>query len=493
MSTTLIKIENATFRHRNESFYENFNWTVKKGEHWVVTGNIGAGKTSLVHALSGKYYVSDGKITYPFLESGSTSSYELRRKLIRVVSFKDDARIFSPNLFFYQQRFNAFAADGTLTVWEYLMNAGFDERIKEHVDLIKKTGVFPLLDLERIKLSSGQSRKLLITKAILQKPRVLIIDNPYLGLDAPSRIEFNTLLAELVATEGIQLILVGQYKQLPTCVTHRLHLEDFKITKAGKIADFLNPPNNEPIAVSSKETDLLQQIKDIYPAPTLSIPIIFDLKKVKVAYYGKEILSNISWQVKQGEKWALFGNNGSGKSTILSLLFGDHPQAYANDIYLFGQKRGMGQNIWEIKKNTGFTSPELHYFFSYELTCLQAVITGLFDHVYLKRAPTSEEHQLIDLFFEYFNINILKEQSFQKVSTGQQRIVLLIRALIKNPPLLLLDEPFQGLDARTIEKAKRLLSTILRDKHSLVFISHYKEEIPSCVEQVAYLEDGRLS
>ena len=139
------------------------------------------------------------------------------------------------------------------------------------------------------------------------------------------------------------------------------------------------------------------------------------------------------------------------------------------------------------------TSPELHYFFSYELTCLQAVITGLFDHVYLKRPPTSEEHQLIDLFFEYFNINMLKEQSFQAVSTGEQRIVLLIRALIKNPPLLLLDEPFQGLDAPTIEKAKRLLSTILSDKHSLVFISHYKEEIPSCVEQVAYLEDGRLS
>jgi len=145
MSTTFIKINNATFRHRNDSFYENFNWTV-----------------------------------------------------------------------FYQQRFNAFAADGTLTVWEYLMNAGFDERIEEHVDIIKKTGVFPLLDLERIKLSSGQSRKLLITKAILQKPKILIIDNPYLGLDAPSRTEFNTLLEELVTTEDIQLILAGQYQQLPS-------------------------------------------------------------------------------------------------------------------------------------------------------------------------------------------------------------------------------------------------------------------------------------
>lgn len=491
MSTILIKIENATFRHRNSSFYENFNWTVKKGEHWVITGNVGAGKTSLVHALSGKYYAAKGKVGYPFLESGNGSSYELRRKLIRVVSFKDDSRIFSPNLYFYQQRFNAFAADGTLTVWEYLMNAGFDERMEAHVNLIKKTGIFPLLDLERIKLSSGQSRRLLITKAILQKPKILIIDNPYLGLDAPSRNEFNKLLEELVHTEELQLILAGQYEQLPACMTHRLHLEDFKIKKTGRIDSFLKQQDDKnPIA--QKETELLQVIKKHYPAPTLSIPIIFDLKNVKVAYYGTEILKNINWQVKQGEKWALYGHNGSGKSTILALLFGDHPQAYANDIYLFGQKRGMGQNIWDIKKNTGFTSPELHYFFSYELTCLQAVITGLFDHVYLKRVPSSEERKLIDLFFDYFNISPLKEQSFQAISTGEQRIILLIRALIKNPPLLLLDEPFQGLDAVTIYKAKHLLSTILSDKHSLIFISHYKKEIPSCVQQVAYLEDGVL-
>ena len=128
--------------------------------------------------------------------------------------------MFSPNLYFYQQRFNAFAADGTLTVWEYLMNAGFDERIKEHIDLVKKMGVYAMLDLERIKLSSGQSRRLLITKAILQKPKILIIDNPYLGLDAPSRKEFNILLDNLVKESGIQLILAGHYKELPLSLIH---------------------------------------------------------------------------------------------------------------------------------------------------------------------------------------------------------------------------------------------------------------------------------
>jgi len=196
--------------------------------------------------------------------------------------------------------------------------------------------------------------------------------------------------------------------------------------------------------------------------------------------------------VQKGDKWALLGNNGSGKSTILSLLFGDHPQAYANDIYLFGQKRGMGQNIWDIKKNTGFTSPELHYFFSYAITCFKAVSTGLFDHVYNKRSPNEAEEGLINALFDYFCISHLKEKSFQEVSTGEQRLLLFIRALVKNPPLLLLDEPFQAFDKATIEKAKFLLDEVLTPSHTLVFISHYRSEIPDSVEKIAHLEQGIL-
>ncbi len=488
MSTTLFKMLNASFKHRNEVFYENFNWTVKEGENWIISGPCGAGKTSLVNALSGKYYPIKGSLTYPFLEATGESIYAIKKKLIRVVSFRDDSRVFSPNLYFYQQRFNAFAADGTLTVWEYLMNAGFDERIKEHIDLVKKMGVYSMLDLERIKLSSGQSRRLLITKAILQEPKILIIDNPYLGLDAPSRKEFNQLLDNLVQESGIQLILAGHYKELPNCISHELCLADFQVQSAGPLA----LPAIEKVIKPVQQTQLIDKIKALFTPPTNSSSKIFDLKNVKVAYGDTLILDHINWTVSKGEKWALLGDNGSGKSTILSLLFGDHTQAYANDIHLFGTKRGMGQSIWDIKKNTGFTSPELHYFFSYELTCLQTVISGLFDHVYLKRAPDEKEQQLIDLLFEYFELSHLKDQSFQKISTGQQRTILFLRALVKNPPLLLLDEPFQGLDTATINKAKRLLSAILTAEHTLVFISHYVEEIPDTVNLFAYLAEGLL-
>ena len=239
MNSVLIKINQATFRHRNHTFYDNFNWLIREGEHWIITGDNGAGKTSLLHALSGKYFPIKGSIQYPFLEEQQEPVLSLRRKLIRVVSFRDDSRVFSPNLYFYQQRYNAFAADGTLTVWEYLINAGFDERIESHIKLVKKTGIFPLLDRERIKLSSGQSRKLLITKALLQEPKILIIDNPYLGLDAPSRQEFNQLLDDLVEKEGIQLILSGQYEVLPACINRCLVLDNFEKRYEGPLQELL--------------------------------------------------------------------------------------------------------------------------------------------------------------------------------------------------------------------------------------------------------------
>ncbi len=505
-----LKIENATFAHAQKKFFHNLNWTINQGENWIITGKIGSGKTSLVQALAGKYYLTQGQLIYPYLETtlpAIKSTYELKRKCIKIVSFKDDSRVFDPHSFFYSQRFNSFAADGTITVWEYLMEAGFSEYKKEHVDLIKRTGVFELLDLERIKLSSGQSRKLLITKAILQQPKLLIIDNPYMGLDAKSRQEFNELLDDLVKNEGIQLILAGQYDVLPTCISHELELDKFNIIYEGKVRPKTitkqsvpaSPPFGKHFSLLSPQelvgakaemvikikSEIIKKVKLIYKKPNNynDWHIIFSLKKSSVAYYGKKVLDTINWVVKPGEKWALFGANGSGKSTLLALLFGDHPQAYANEIHLFDQKRGVGQNIWDIKKRTGFTSSELHFFFNAELTAEETIITGLFDHVYLKRKPSEKEQVLVDLFMDYFEVTPLKSRSFQKLSTGEQRIMLLIRALIKNPPLILLDEPFQGFDLATIQFAKKLLNEILSPQHTLVFITHYEREIPEIVRE----------
>jgi molybdate transport system ATP-binding protein len=223
--------------------------------------------------------------------------------------------------------------------------------------------------------------------------------------------------------------------------------------------------------------------------PKWEEPII-ELRNVNVAY-ERPILRDVSWTVRAGERWAVLGPNGSGKSTLLSLLCGDHPQAYCNDIRLFGRPRGSGESIWEIKRNIGLVSPELHLYFTEPLTANRAAATGFFD-VLTARPTTPAQDATVRELFDHFGILALADRPFARLSTGEQRLVLLIRALVKAPPLLILDEPFQGLDGRLIARLRDWLDRRLHPDQTLLFVSHYAEEIPRTVTHRLRLKEGRV-
>jgi len=489
--SALVEITAASFNRGIKPALEGIHWTVRPGEHWLISGNSGAGKSTLIQALSGACHLSEGTLSFPALEQAGASTYETRTRYLRVVSFRNDAGVFDPSTHFYQQRFNSFAADGTLRVAEFLQAVGFNEREPAHRALIEQMGLTALLPSECVKLSSGQSRRLLLAKALVQEPELLVLDNPYLGLDVPGRQDFNEFLDRLVASGEIHLILASTGREWPSCMTHRLHLDGCEITAAGPLSGF------GETAVDSIDANVsgpaLDALRDCFPSPKEVGGVLFDLSHVDVRYGSATVLNDVTWQVRRGEKWTLLGDNGAGKSTLLALLFGDHPQAYANQIHVYGHRRGPGQSIWEVKQHTGFTSSELHQSFAAKVSCAEAVRLGLFDDVYRRDEVTAEEQQRMDLLFEYFDIVALKARPFHAVSTGEQRLVLLIRALAKNPVLLLLDEPFQGFDDIAVRRARRLLSEVLGPEHSVVFITHYPEEIPEGVDRLATLVSGELS
>ena len=180
-----------------------------------------------------------------------------------------------------------------------------------------------------------------------------------------------------------------------------------------------------------------------------------------------------------------------GKSTLLSLLCGDHPQAYSNDVRLFGQRRGSGESIWDIKEKVGLLSPELHLYFTEPMTAFQAAATGFHD-VLVPRRIVTEQTAIVSDLFGYFGITSLGERSFRTLSTGEQRVVLLVRALVKQPPLLILDEPFQSLDSALIGRARAWIDVNLLPEQTLLFVSHYAEEIPASVTRRLELEAGRF-
>jgi molybdate transport system ATP-binding protein len=229
------------------------------------------------------------------------------------------------------------------------------------------------------------------------------------------------------------------------------------------------------------------------PARVLPPPVepIIEMHGVNVRYGDRPILRDVSWTVRAGERWAVLGPNGSGKSILLSLICGDHPQAYSNEIRLFGRPRGTGESIWEIKRHLGLVSPELHLYFSEPLTAAQTAATGFFD-VVTYRPTTQEQDRTVFQLFEQFEIAALAERPFAHLSTGEQRLVLLIRALVKDPPLLVLDEPFQALDGGLMSKARHWLDDHLSPDQTLVFVSHYRKEIPQTVHRFLHLDSGRV-
>jgi molybdate transport system ATP-binding protein len=220
---------------------------------------------------------------------------------------------------------------------------------------------------------------------------------------------------------------------------------------------------------------------------------IINMNNVHVQYGDKVILDQINWQVLPGERWALLGPNGAGKSTLLSLINGDNPQAYANDIVLFDKKRGTGESIWDIKSKIGFVSPELHQYFPADNSCLQVIESGYYDTLGLFRPSSKTKAETALRWMKALEIEKYTRVSLKNIPASAQRLCLLARALIKNPHLLIFDEPCQGLDTHQQHHFKALVDTICRLSNvTLIYVTHYEQEIPESVTKVLRLDKGKM-
>ena len=483
----IIQAENLSAGLGTEVLLHDINWSVAPQQHWVITGANGAGKSMLINTIVGRSRIMKGSLRFPFL--GEKVDFLKKKKAITRVSFTDTSKLFKSAEIqhYYQQRYNAFDADGHLTVRDYLLTGGLEEENPAHQDVLQLLGLDVLIDKERIKLSSGQTRKLLLAKALIKQPKLLLLDNPYIGLDAESRQVLNDTLDRLAAESDISIVLSGHFDVLPNCIKHRLHLEKGKMSYQGPLKSLDTDLAPELTALQKEK---LEELSIFYQEKSTSLEVhdVFQLDGVSVRYGQTTILDNLRWRVKPGEKWMLKGENGAGKSTLLSLLYGDNPQAYSLPVYLFDQKRGPGQSIWAIKERIGFTSPELHAYYDQDLLARHVVWSGLTDTFHVKPGTPPEFRKTTEILFEYFGIHEYLNRPFSQLSTGMQRLVLFMRAVIKVPPVLLLDEPFQGFDQHLIQSCRALLSKILDEQFTLIFITHFVREAPEIVKQIFQLE-----
>jgi molybdate transport system ATP-binding protein len=493
-TTSLFSFTNATIKRFSTTVFESFNFSVRTGEHWAIIGESGSGKTSLLEAIAGHLNVLGG------FEHTLLDAYVLQRKgndpvfswpnLIEQVSFKHTFRNLSnTTTFYYQQRFNASDSEDAETVEEYLsaIKTPVMAMYWTYGKVIEKFKLSHLLDKHLIKLSNGETKRLLLAAALIKNPVILLLDNPFTGLDVITRQELNTLLSEIAAS-GITIIMTTAAAEIPDVITHVAVMNRKQLVIAMSKKEF--DPKQVLFSIPALVLDTAEWI-ELYASQPVYDTLV-EMKEVTIRYGDKIILDQVSWQINQGERWALVGHNGAGKSTLLSLINGDNPQAYANDITLFDRKRGSGESIWDIKQKIGFVSPELFQYFHTDQLCVHVIESGFYDTLGLLRKPQPENAALAKCWMRLLGVEEIATRPFRNVSTGMQRICLLIRALVKSPSLLILDEPCQGLDPQQQEHFKHVLNELCRNSNlSMIYVSHYEREIPDCVKKVLVLEQGK--
>lgn len=474
---TLIEIRDAVPRFEHLRFFEPVNWKLEDKQHWAIIGPNGGGKTLFLDILLGKHALKSGEVSY---NNFGDDTIPLS-SLVKSVAFKDIYSIIDTQNSYYQQRWNKGDEQDVPLVKDLIKNV---DPLWLNM-LVEWFGISDLIQKKVNMLSSGELRKFLIVRSLITKPRVLILDNPFIGLDAVSRVILNDLLVRLSGLDGLQIVLVLSNPQdIPEVVTHILPIKNKTILPVLSRTDFFE----DKLLIDS----LFSLENEIEGACLLNddcmpSPLLFDnaavLKNIHIKYDERIILKDLDWTIKAGDKWALLGANGAGKSTLLSLICGDNPQAYANDIILFDRKRGTGESIWDIKKRIGYISPEMHLYYLKNIRCLDVVGSGFFDTIGLYRKCNTEQEKTAKDWMRLFKIDHLQDVSFLNVSSGEQRLILLARVFVKNPDLLILDEPLHGLDVANKKRVKRIIEEFCKENKSLIYVTHYEDEIPSVVDK----------
>ena len=473
-----IRLDKILFNKVTVNFDDRFtlseiNWTIEPNQHWVITGTNGSGKSALAAVLAGVGDIENGSIS-GLPKNVGLVSFEAQAELIAKELKKDDADIMDV------------ISLGT-PVHEMIFDNCQDPELAQA--LVEKFGLSKLLDRAFRKLSTGETRKVMLIRALSSKPDLLILDEPFDGLDVDTLAMLQAHLASIVGTTPMILVL-NRFDEMPDFITHIAYVDNGRLTLTVDKKDE-NAFNELYQLLHLKNTDL--SVPEADPANKLpaldpSQPLV-KLNQATIKYGETVIVDKLDWTIEQGQHWQLSGPNGSGKTCVLSLITGDHPQCYTNDIFVFGFQRGNGESIWQIKQFIGYVSTALQWEYRVSTSCKNVIISGFYDSIGMYSKSTDNQKQIADQWLELLGMKDRADQPFNKLSYGDQRLLLIARAMVKHPPLLILDEPCLGLDDMNRQLVLALIEKICQGKETTVlYVNHHSEDQIKGIENHLGLE-----
>ena len=473
-----ICLENLSVNFDERFRLNNIDWTIEPSQHWVITGTNGSGKSALAAVLAGVGEIESGQLSGLPSRVGLVS-FEAQAELIAKELKKDDADIMDV------------IAIGT-PVQEMIFENCADPELA--AELVEKFGLSHLLDRAFRKLSTGETRKVMLIRALSSKPDLLILDEPFDGLDADTLAMLQQHLASIIDTTPMVMVL-NRFDEMPSFITHVAYLEKDG-HDGGKLAFKVDRNDESAFAelyqlLHLKTTDL--QVPETDPASKLPAldpqqPLV-KLTDATIKYGDTVIVDKLNWTIEPGKHWQLSGPNGSGKTGVLSLITGDHPQCYVNDIFVFGFQRGNGESIWQIKQFIGYVSTALQWEYRVSVSCKNVIISGFYDSIGMYTKSTDNQKKIADEWLALLGMSDRADQPFNKLSYGDQRLLLIARAMVKHPPLLILDEPCLGLDDMNRQLVLALIEKICVGKETTVlYVNHHAEDQIAGIEHYLALK-----
>ena len=590
MKKKLISINNCRIENSKETLLQNINWTYESGQAWLVIGPNGGGKAEFLNALANEAGIrfvgneknegdrplnqSTWKAGDRPLNQSKSSYFSSFEKSVEIVSLEKAAKIIEEERINDESDYVEGGIDHGRS-GRIFISQSLDNSIKKNSSLpefakslekdpsIKLCGIEKILDRGLKYMSTGEIRRTLLARALISGKKLLILSDPFAGLDKESRtilLEFfNSITERQIKTPENNsfphiILAMERWNEIPENISHVIEFSNKEISFCGCKEDYLKKINQsdnnhlmekkelkdsfyEIIQTTSKgensegtvlsqsstpEGTVLSQSStsegtDLSKSSTsegtvlsksststegtvlsqsegtdlsASSKILVEMKNVNVGWGDNRVLKNINWKLLEGNHWLIRGPNGSGKTTFLELITGDNQQVYSNEIYMFGKKRGSGESIWDIKKNLGIVSYRMHV--EYRMlggTSLQnVIISGLRDSIGLYGKASDLEISTAKKWLALAKLQDRADENFGNLSYGEQRAVLILRAVVKSPKILILDEPCHGLDENYRFKILELLELIAEQKTTtLLHVTHDPSEMLKCEKHILEL------
>jgi molybdate transport system ATP-binding protein len=492
MTAPLITVDDIAVRLRDRWLLDGASWRINTGEQWTVTGPNGSGKTTLAKAIAGLLPVVQGKIHYhafdgiPPVDAIAYVASDARRELWRRERTLDHSRGFA----------GRFGEPTTVRRLIERQPSGFRPppgRKNRMPGVVARLHLESLLDKPIQAVSTGEMSRVLVARALIRRPRMLILDEPYEGLDRSGRQELRAMLDGLESS-GLPMVLIAhRAEEMLSACTHVLTVEQGRIAAARAVVRTVHDTVAAAVATSADEAPGHPKRSRLHPGNRgpLSSETLIDMQAVTVRYGDTTVLNRLTWTVMEGQHWVVTGPNGAGKSTLLKLITGECLQVYGNRIRLFGRHRGTDQSLWEIRERLGVVSHDLAAGYQKRMSALDVVCSGLFDSVGLYRRPDPGQIETARRWMARVGISALSAVPFNQLSQGQRQLVLITRAMVKSPRLLILDEPCAGLDGENRQRVLALVAQIAGSESTgLIFVSHHENEIPACSTHRLVMDHG---